>query len=60
MDNFIEVEDQIFALHLQSKGHVNGQPNENCPFCKNFIIDDRPLAKEYPLESYSFLLLDVS
>jgi hypothetical protein len=48
----------IFALHLQSKGHINGEPNPDCPFCKAFIIDDRP--KDQQRVSSSFVILDIS
>jgi len=50
----------LFGLHLQSKGHINGEPNPDCPFCKGFIIDNRPINDKAGLESYSFLILDVS
>lgn len=51
----------IFGLHLQSPGHINGEPNPDCPFCKGCIIDDRPEElKGYPFESYSFVIFDIS
>lgn len=50
----------IFGLHLQSPGHINGEPNPDCAFCKGFIIDVRPNNWDAPFESYSFVIMDVS
>ena len=59
-----EIDDQaalvggLFSLHLQQHG---GKPDENCEFCKGFIIPSKKqVENNYPLESYKFLILDVS
>lgn len=49
----------MFALHLKSKGHINGEPNPDCPFCKGFIIDNRP-KDQRGLIQHSFVILDIS
>lgn len=46
----------VFGLHLQKHG---GKPDPTCEFCKGFILTE-PLQTDFPLESYSYLILDVS
>lgn len=47
----------IFSSHLLN--HTDNKPDPNCLFCKNFIIpEDEP--KTYPLESYTFMIFDIS
>lgn len=64
MNNTFDESDQVaivynlFDIHLQKKDH-NGKPKEGCPFCEAFIFPPK-LAREYPLESYSFVILDIS
>lgn len=60
--DYEEVDDQaavisfIMASHLRN--HPNNEPDPTCEFCKGFIIP--PLAQEQPMESYSFVMLDLS
>lgn len=49
----------IFAAHLNREDH-GGKPKEDCEFCKGFILDERPLAEQQKLQSYSFVFLDTS
>lgn len=44
----------LFEAHLIEHG---GEPDYNCMFCKSFIINEK---SEYPLESYSFITLDLN
>lgn len=48
----------IFSSHLAS--HKDHKPDPECPFCKGFILPRDNEPKEPPLESYSFILLDLS
>lgn len=44
----------IAAAHLAKHG---GEIDENCGFCKNFLISDRV---DLPLMTFKFITLDVS
>ena len=46
----------LFALHLETHG---GTADENCSFCKNFIIPPPNLTGK-PLESYGFMVFDMN
>lgn len=48
----------FFALHLKTHG---GKPDPNCDFCKGFILPSKDrLVGDCPLESYKFLIIDIS
>jgi hypothetical protein len=64
MKDFEEVYDQaglvgdIFSLHLQQ--HKNGKTDPECDFCKNWIIPSILPEGQLTIESYKFIIFDVS
>lgn len=48
----------IYNAHL--KTHKDNKPDPECAFCKAFLISDSLPENGYPLQSYSFMILDVS
>lgn len=54
--------DQVAMINEIINAHVashNGEVREDCDFCNAFINTKADL-KTYPLESYKFIILDVS
>lgn len=51
----------MFYMHMRDTPGHNGKPDPECPFCKGFIIDNRPIEdRVYPLESYKFVIIDLN
>lgn len=61
MDEFLDqssIVDYILSSHLLT--HKDNKLDKDCAFCQGFIMESRPLAADYPLESYKFIILDIT